>query len=93
MDSYFPDLGTIWRSLLSLIPRPLYSQGNICHYLLDSRLSGPRSQSGRGKENILDSQVSNSDPSVVEPAAIRYTKLTHLKKSSVTFRKFEFMRY
>jgi hypothetical protein len=40
-------------------------------YPLTRRLGGPQSRSGRrGEDNILDS---NSDPSVVQPVASRYT--------------------
>jgi hypothetical protein len=50
IDLHFLDLGTSWRWVVSFTPRPLYSR---C--LLDNRLGGPQSQSGRrGEERILD---------------------------------------
>jgi hypothetical protein len=44
------DLGTRWRWGVSLTPRPLYPQGKSPWYLLDRRLGGPQSRSGRGGE-------------------------------------------
>jgi hypothetical protein len=51
------------------------SGGKSPRYPLDRRLGGPQSQSGRrGEEKNLDpTGARNSDHSVVQPAASRYT--------------------
>jgi hypothetical protein len=46
IDPCFLDLGTSWRCIISLKPRPLYRPGNSCPYSLDRRLGGPQSRSG-----------------------------------------------
>jgi hypothetical protein len=61
--------------VVSFTARPLYSRVKSHRYPLDRRLGGPQSQSGRlGEEKILDpSGTRNSDPSVVQSVASRYT--------------------
>jgi hypothetical protein len=55
IDQYFLDLGTSWRWVVNFTPRPLYPRGRSPRYLLDRRLGGPQSQSGRfGEEKTLD---------------------------------------
>jgi hypothetical protein len=44
------DLGTRWRWVVSLTPRPLYPQGKSHWYPLDRRLDLTQSRSGRGGE-------------------------------------------
>jgi hypothetical protein len=68
IDRHFLDLGTTWRWEVSFMPLPLYSQ-----YPFDRRLHGPQSQSGLHGENSWPYWDSNSYPSVVQPAASRYT--------------------
>jgi hypothetical protein len=50
------DLGTRWRWVVSFTPRPLYPQGKSPYNLLDRRLGGPLSRSGR------DGEEKNSQP-------------------------------
>jgi hypothetical protein len=75
IDPHFLELGTSWRSVVSFTPRPIYSRGKSPRYPVDRRLGGPQSRSGRhGEVKILDTTGdSNSDPSVVQPVASRYT--------------------
>jgi hypothetical protein len=57
--------------MVSFTPLSLYPWKKSLRYPLYRRLGGPQSRSGRrGEEKILDS---NSDPSVVQPVASRYT--------------------
>jgi hypothetical protein len=44
------DLGTRWRFVVSLTPRPLYSQGKSPRYPLDRRPGGPHNRTERGGE-------------------------------------------
>jgi hypothetical protein len=44
------DVGTRLRWVVSFTPRPLYPQGKSPLYLVDMRLGGPHSRSGRGGE-------------------------------------------
>jgi len=44
------ELGSRLRWVVSFTPRPLYTQGKSLWYLLDRRLGGPQSLSGRGGE-------------------------------------------
>jgi hypothetical protein len=50
-------------------------RGKEPRYPLDRRLGGPQSQCGRRGENSWPYLDSNSDPSVVQPVASRYTDL------------------
>jgi hypothetical protein len=51
-----------------------FTPGKSPRYPLDRRLGGPQNRSGgHGKEEFLDYRDSNSDPSVVQPVASRYT--------------------
>jgi hypothetical protein len=43
IDPHFLDLGTSWRWVVNLTPRPLYSRGKSPRYPLDRRLGGPQS--------------------------------------------------
>jgi hypothetical protein len=71
IDSHFLDLGTSWRWVVSFTPLPLYLR-----YPLGRRLDGPQSQSGWHGENSWLYRDSNSEPSVVQPVASRYTDST-----------------
>jgi hypothetical protein len=73
IDPYFPDLSSNWRSVVSFTPRLLYPRGNSPRYPLDRKLDGPQSRSGRRGENSWPNWDSNSDSSVVQPVASRYT--------------------
>jgi hypothetical protein len=54
IDPGFLDLGTIWRSVVSFTPRPLYPCGKSPRYPLDRRLGGPQNWSELcGEEKIL----------------------------------------
>jgi hypothetical protein len=86
IDPHFLDLGTSWRRVLSFTPRPLCPQGKIPRYPLDRRLGGPQSRSGwLWEKKILDpSRTRNSDRSVVQPIAIRYTDCATAAHSLIT---------
>jgi hypothetical protein len=73
IDPYFLDLGISWRGVVSFTPQPLYLRGKSPRYSLDMRLGGPQSRSGRRRENSWPYRDSNSDPSIVQPIASRYT--------------------
>jgi hypothetical protein len=73
IDPHFLDLGTSWRWVVNFTPRPLYPRGKSPRYPMDRRLGGPQSRSGRFGENSWPYRDSNSDPSVVQPVASRYT--------------------
>jgi hypothetical protein len=52
---HFLDLGTSWRRVVRIMPRPFYRRGKRPQYPLDRRLGGPQSRSGRHEEvNILN---------------------------------------
>jgi hypothetical protein len=72
-DPYFLDLGPSWRWVVSFTPLPLYQRGQSPPYPLNRRLGGPQSGSGRCGENSCPHRDSNSDPSVVQSVANRYT--------------------
>jgi hypothetical protein len=64
--------------LTSEVSGPLHAPdalpgGKSPRYPLDRRLGGPQSRSGRRGENSCPYRDSNSDPSVVQPVASRYT--------------------
>jgi hypothetical protein len=69
--------------VVSFTPLPLYPWRKSPLYPLDRRLGGPQSRSGRYGEvkNSLPYWDSNSDPSIVQPVASRYTVVcvTYLK--------------
>jgi hypothetical protein len=71
-DPRLPVLGTSWW-VVSFIPRPLYPRGISPWYPLDRRLGGPQSRSGRSGENSWPYRDSNSNLSVFQPVASRYT--------------------
>jgi hypothetical protein len=72
IDPGFLDLGTSWRWVVSFTPRPLYPRGKSPRYPLNTRLSGPVWTTWRS-ENSWPYRDSNSDPSVGQPEASRYT--------------------
>jgi hypothetical protein len=61
--------------VVSFTPLPLYLRGKSPRYPLSGRLGGPQNRSERrGEEkNYRPYGDSNSDPSVVQPVASRYT--------------------
>jgi hypothetical protein len=67
------DLGTSWRCVVSLTPRPLYPQGKSPWYPLDRRLGGPQSRSGRGGEEKNSQPLSGLEPLIIQPVAQCYT--------------------
>jgi hypothetical protein len=75
IDPHLLDLGTSWRWMVSFTPLSLYPRGKSPRCLFHSRLGRPQSRSGwRGeKKNCWLYRDSNSDPSVVQPVASRYT--------------------
>jgi hypothetical protein len=66
-------LGTRWRWVVSLTPRPLYLQGNSPWYPLERRLREPQSRSGRGGEEKHSQPLSGQQPLIIQPVAQRYT--------------------
>jgi hypothetical protein len=55
IDPHFLDLGTNWRWVVSFTSLPLYPRRKSPGYLMDRRLGGPQSRSGRrGEEKFLD---------------------------------------
>jgi hypothetical protein len=75
IDPHFIDVGTSWRWLVSFTPLPIYPRIKSTRYPLDRGLGGPQYRSGRRGENnnSWHYRDSNSDPSVVQPVASRYT--------------------
>jgi hypothetical protein len=67
------DLGTRWRWVVSLTPRPLYPQRESPWYPLDRRLGGPQSLSGRGGGEKNSQPLPGLDPPIIQPVAQRYT--------------------
>jgi hypothetical protein len=60
--------------MVSFTPRPLYPRVKSPRYPLDRKLGGPQSRSDRRwEEKIVPYRDSNSDLSVVQPIASRYT--------------------
>jgi hypothetical protein len=55
-------LGTRWMWVVSFTPLPPNSQGKSPWYLLDRRLGGPQSRSGRGGE-----EKNSQPPPGIEP--------------------------
>jgi len=49
----FLSLGARWRWVDNFTPRSLYLRGKSPRYILDRRLGGPQSQSGRGNEESV----------------------------------------
>jgi hypothetical protein len=73
IDPQLLDLGTRWRWVVSFTSLSLYPQGKNPQSPLDRRLDGPQSRSGRFGENFWPYRDSNSDPSVLQPLASRYS--------------------
>jgi hypothetical protein len=70
----FFDLGTRWRGVISLTPRPLYPEGKSPWYPLDRRLGGPQSRSGHsGGEEKNSNLLPGLEPPIIQPIAQRYT--------------------
>jgi hypothetical protein len=70
IDPSILDLGTSWRWVVSFTAR-----GKSSRYPLERRLCEPQNRPGRREEenNSWPYRDSNSDPSVVQPIASRYT--------------------
>jgi hypothetical protein len=58
--------------VVSFTHQPLYPQGNSPRYLLDRRLGGPQSRSGRGGEE------KNSQPSQILGYAAENVEILHI---------------
>jgi hypothetical protein len=64
---------------------PLYPRGKSLRYLLDRRLGGPQSRSGRGGEEKNSQPLSGIEPPIIQHVAQRYTtELLHLNESSIS---------
>jgi hypothetical protein len=75
IDPYFIDLGTSWRWVVSVTPRPLYLQGEIPPVPIEyevGRTPEPVWTPWR-RENSSPYRDSNLDPSVVQLVANHYT--------------------
>jgi hypothetical protein len=68
----FLALSTSWRWVVSFKPRPLYRRGKNPRYPLDRSLGGSQNRYGHG-ENSCPYRDSNSDHSIAQPVARRYT--------------------
>jgi len=66
-------LGTRWRWVVSLANRPLYPHGKNPPYVLDRRLGGLQSQSGRSSEEKNSQPLPGLELPVIQPVAQRYT--------------------
>jgi hypothetical protein len=77
------DLGTRWRWMVSLTPRPLYPQGKSPWYPLDRRLSGPQSRSGRGRAEKNSRPLPGLEPPIIQPVA-QLTVTTKYKTTLLT---------
>jgi hypothetical protein len=53
-------------------PAALFQGQSPCH-LLDRRMDGPQSWSGRGDEEINSHPLSGLEPLIIQPVAERYT--------------------
>jgi hypothetical protein len=73
IDPYFLNLGTSWSEWSASHSRRFTPWGMRSRYLLDTRLGGLQSRSGRRGENSWPYRDSNSDPSEVQSVASRYT--------------------
>jgi hypothetical protein len=78
MDSHFLDLGTSWKWVVSFTPLPLYPRGKSPRYQFYTRLGRPPAPvwTTWRRENSWPYRDSNSDSSVVQPVASRYTDYT-----------------
>jgi hypothetical protein len=61
------DLGTRWRSVVSFTPQPLYPQRKSPSYLLDKRLGGSQSRSGRAGEEKHSHPLPGLEPPIIQP--------------------------
>jgi hypothetical protein len=74
IDPYFLDLGTSWRQVVSFTPRSLYPRGKTPGTHSIGSCVDPRISLTIWRiENSGSYWDSNSDPSVVQPLASRYT--------------------
>jgi hypothetical protein len=73
IDPHFLHLGTSWKWVVSFTPRPLYSLWRSLLYPFYRRLVGPHVWTTWRRENSCPYRDSKSDPSIVQPVAIRYT--------------------
>jgi hypothetical protein len=64
--------------VVSFTPQPFYPRGKSPRYPPDRRLGGPQIRSGRRGENSRPYRDTNSDPSIIQPVASRYTDSTIL---------------
>jgi hypothetical protein len=69
----FFDLGTRWRWVVSVTPRPLYPQGKGPWYPLEWRLGEPQSRSRIGGEEKNSQPLPGFEPPIIQPKAQRYT--------------------
>jgi hypothetical protein len=59
--------------VVSFTPQPLYSQGKSPWYLLDRRLGGPQSWSGRDGAEKNSQPLPGLESPIVQPVAQSYT--------------------
>jgi hypothetical protein len=76
IDSRILDLGTRWRWVVSFTP-----QGKSPWYLLDRRLGGSQSRSGRSGEEKNSEPLPGLEPPIIQPVAQCYT--TELSNAEV----------
>jgi hypothetical protein len=63
--------------MVSTTPRPLYPQGKIPRYPLDSRLYGLQCRSGRGGEEKNYQPLPGLEPPITQPVAPDWTTPSH----------------
>jgi hypothetical protein len=68
-----PDLGTIWRRVVSFTSQPFYPQGKSPCYTLDRRLGGPQTRSGHGGEEKNSQPLPGLELPIIQPVTQRYT--------------------
>jgi hypothetical protein len=69
-NPHFLDLGTSWRWVVSLTPRPLYPRGKNHRYPLDKRLGGTQCQSERHGDVKILTLTGNRTPTPLKTVTI-----------------------
>jgi len=71
------DLDIRWSWVVIFTPRPLYPEGRSPLYLLDRRLGGPLSRSGRGGEEKNSQPLPGLELPIIQPRTkdVRYERM------------------
>jgi hypothetical protein len=65
MDLSFLDIGTGWRRVASVTPRPLYHRGKSPRYPLDRKLIGPQSRPRRPTDQLGENRLESQQHSII----------------------------